>query len=138
MGRHSRRVGDLELVATCDDTFARQAESLLAAVASFHGKGKGLADGVTVQFGFSVLALRRRGNELLVCEPDYGGDPFTQTRDDVTCTLAVLTAQAAVVNRLGVEPVDVRFDDLVVAARGCLAERRVYLQRSEPKPGDSG
>src|SRR5262249_23483535 len=110
----------------------------LHAVASFRGRGKGLADGVTVQFGWSVLTLRQRGGELLVCEPDFGGDPFTEVREDVTCTLAVLVGQAAVINPPGVEPVEVRFDETVLLAKGCLAQRRVYLQRSAPRPGDSG
>src|SRR5437660_2742911 len=61
MGRHTRQVGDLELVVRCDDAFARQAESLLDVVARFRGEGKGLADGVTVQFGFSLLTLRQHG-----------------------------------------------------------------------------
>jgi hypothetical protein len=134
MARHTRRVCDLELVARCDDAFAPQAGSLLEAVASFEGEGKGLADGVTVRFGWSLLTLRRRRDEVLVCEPDFDGDPFRDLREDVTCTLAVLAGQAAVVNRLGVEPAEARFDEKVVLARGCLAERRVYLQRSEPRP----
>jgi hypothetical protein len=138
MGRHTLRVGDVELVASCDDTYARPARSLLEAVASFHGKGKGLADGVTVQFGWSLLTLRRRGDELRVCEPDFDGNPLSEVREDVTCTLAVLVEQAVVVNRLDVEPVEVRFDETVLLARGCLAERRVYLERSEPEAGDSG
>src|SRR5262249_25141346 len=74
MARQALPVGDMELVACCDDAFAVQTRSLLEAVASL--KGKGLADGVTVQFGWSVLTLRRRGDELLVCEPDFDGDPF--------------------------------------------------------------
>jgi hypothetical protein len=138
MARYTRRVGDIELVACCDDAFARQAQSLLEAVASFRGEGKGLADGVTIQFGFSLLTLRQQGDQLLICEPDYDGDPFADIRPDVTRTLAVLTGQVAVLRRLGVEPVEVRFNDLVVAARGCLEQRRVYLQRGEPEQGDSG
>jgi hypothetical protein len=63
------------------------------------------------------LALRRRGDDLLVCEPDFGGDPFTEVREDVTCTLAVLVGQAAVINRLGVEPAEGRFDDLGIHLR---------------------
>src|SRR4051812_10254268 len=74
MGRHTRRVGDLVLSVRCDDAYARQAESLLDVVARFRGEGRGLADGVTVQFGFSLLTLRQQGEQLLVCEPDYGGD----------------------------------------------------------------
>jgi hypothetical protein len=80
MARHALHIGDVELVARCDDAFAPQARSLLEAVASSHGQGKGLADGVAVQFGWSVLTLRGRGDELLVCEPDFAGDPFYHLR----------------------------------------------------------
>jgi hypothetical protein len=138
MGKHTRRVGDVDLVARCDDAFAAQAGSLLEAVASFQGQGKRLADGVRVQFGWSLLTLRRRGSDLVVCEPDFDGDPFHEIREDVTCTLRIRMGQVAVVRRLGLVPVDIRFDDKVVLAKGCLAGRRVYLQRSEPRPGDSG
>jgi hypothetical protein len=34
--------------------------------------------------------------------------------------------------------VEVRFDEAVLLARGCLGQRRIYLQRGEPAPGDSG
>jgi hypothetical protein len=135
---HALDLGGLKLVARCDDGLAVQARSLLELLAGLRGRGKGLADGVTVQFGWSVLTLRRRGKKLLVCEPDFDGDPFHDLREEVSCTLSVLVGMTAVVNRLGVKPVEARFDDKVVLAKSCLAERRVYLQRSEPRPGDSG
>jgi hypothetical protein len=138
MGRYTLQAGDVRLVTCCDDAFAEPANSLLQAVASFRGRGKGLNDGVTIQFGWSILTLRRQGDELLICEPDFSGDPLTEVREDVTCTLAVLVGQAALINRLGVEPVEVRFDESVLVARGCLADRRVFLQRGDPSPGDSG
>jgi hypothetical protein len=138
MARRTLRIGDVDLVARCDDAFATQAGSLLEAVASFQSQGKRLADGVHVQFGWSLLTLRRRGGDLVVCEPDFDGDPFHEIREDVTCTLRVLMGQVAVVQRLGLVPVEIRFDDKVVLAKGCLAQRRVYLQRSQPRPGDSG
>jgi hypothetical protein len=138
MGKHTLRVETLKLVACCDDAFATQAESMLEAVASFRDKGRGLGDGVTVQFGWSLLTLRQRGDELIVCEPDFDSDPLTRIREDVTCTLAVLTGQAAVINLLGVEPEEVHFNDWVLVYRGCLDEQRVFLYRHEREPEVSG
>ena len=138
MTEHALDLGGLKLVARCDDGLAVQARSLLELLAGLRGKGKGLADGVTVQFGWLVLTLRRRGKKLLVCEPDFDGDPFHDLREEVSCTLSVLVGMTAVLNRLGVNGLSARFDDKVVAAKGRLAERRVYLQRSKPRPGDSG
>jgi hypothetical protein len=138
MAMQTLRVRDVELVVRCDDRLAVQARSVLELLAGLHGRGKGLADGVTVQVGWSVLTLRRRKEGLQVCEPDFDGDPFRNLRDDMTCTLAVLSGMTAVLHRVGVEGVPARFDEKVVLAKGCLGGRRVHLQRSEPEPGDSG
>ena len=126
------------LVADCADMVQSQCRGMLAAVASLAGQGSGIADGVKVQFGWSVLTIRQEGSNFRVCEPDFDGDPFTQVRPDVTCTLAVLAMQVGVVRRVGVDPVEVRFDEKVVLRRGVLAEPHVFLNRGQPTEGDSG
>lgn len=138
MAEFRRQVGRRVLRARCADALAAQAEWLLGVVASFDGRGKGLADGVSIQLGWSLLRLRQDGSELAVCEPDFAANPFEQVRDDVTRPLTVQTRQNAVLARLGIEGTPVRFDDKVIAKKGCLAEPRVYAQRQEPDDGDSG
>jgi hypothetical protein len=137
-GRISQEGRRLTLRVRCADLLAASAEWLLGAVASFAGRGKGLADGVIVQVGWSLLQLRRDAGELAVCEPNFDTDPFQDFRDDVTCTLTVLARQNLVHERLGIEGAPVRYDDKVVLKKGCLSAKRVYAQRQAPGDGDSG
>jgi hypothetical protein len=138
VAKHTLRSGQITLAVHCEDSLGQQAKSLLAVLMPLGGQGKGLADGVTVQFGWSVLTLRQDGSELVVCEPDFGGNPFTSVREDVSSTLTVLTQQTDVLNCLGLDGVPARFDEKVVLATGRLQEERVYLQRGTPAAGDSG
>lgn len=51
--------------------------------------------------------------------------------------------QAAIhklVDRLGLQDrcIDVRADEKIIVAKGGLKQARIYLERSEPDPGDSG
>jgi hypothetical protein len=138
MSRNVLDLGDMTLVLRCTEAWDLQARAVLQMLAGLRGRDKGLADGVTVQLGWSMLTLQRLGRDLIVHEPDFARDPFHDLRDDVTVTLAVLARQAAVLNRVAVKGVPVRWDDKMVIARGCLGERRVYMQRADPRPGDSG
>jgi hypothetical protein len=134
-----RAVGQRVLRARCSEALAPQAESLLQAVAGFEAQGRGLADGVTVQFGWSVVRLRDLGRELAVYEPDFAGNPLRNWRDDVTCTLVTLASQAIFLNGLPVQPTDFRFDQKLVVRTGCLFEPGLVAHRREPAgPGDSG
>ena len=133
MADFRKKVGRLTLRTRCSDVLATSAEWLLDVVASYAGRGKGLADSVIIQVGWSLLKLRQDGDELAVCEPDYDGNPFRDFRDDVTCTLTVLARQNLVHKRLGIEGAPVRYDDKVVFKKGCLAEQRVYAQRQNPE-----
>lgn len=137
MARFTTQSDGITLVLHCQDRFAVQAESLLDAIKSFAGNGVGLKDGVRIQMGWSLLCLKQRDTELVVCEPNFDTNPFSE-REDVTTTLKVLLEQSILLQRLGVAPLDFRFDDKIVMANGCLAEQNVVLTRSEPTPGDSG
>jgi hypothetical protein len=138
MARLTRPTDAGTLAAECADFLRPQAAAMLETLAALAGKGKGLADGVAVQFGWSVLRLRRRGGELAVCEPDFAGDPFDADSRDLTRTLGVIAQQCEFLARHNAEPLDVRFDEKVIAAKGCLDRPAVFLARSAPVPGDSG
>lgn len=100
----------------------------------------GLRPGLRVRFGWSLLTLREHdGGALIVCEPDFGGDPIAEVRPRVDTTLSVLAEQTRVVRRTRVTPRDSTFDQAVVVARGALGALSLHLFRSEPlHDGDSG
>lgn len=136
--RLSTRIGDRTLVVQAADALAPQAEWLLGVLASALD-GAGPRDGTTVEIGWSLLTLKERGGELLVCEPDYAGDPFRDLSEDVSRTLAVLARQSDVLKRVGAQMTPARFDERVVVAEGALGARRIYLHRRErTTPDDTG
>jgi hypothetical protein len=127
------------LAVRCEPALAAQADFLLQCVKGFDGKGKGLADGVTIAFGWSVLKLRRDGDRLRVEQPDFAGGAETWT-DDVSTTLKVAAEQAEVCRRTKVEPADVTFRHTLVARKDSFKLKGLYLERQRPakKTNDSG
>jgi hypothetical protein len=86
-----------------------------------------------------LLTLKYRDSEILLCEPDFAGNPFSDVVEDVTRTLWVQTQQVDVLRKLGLEGTPARFQDTVVIAKGCLDEQDIFLQRQDTtEPGDSG
>jgi hypothetical protein len=124
-----RRIGPFDVVVECRDDLRDQAAGLLNKLAELNAKGPALRDGTVVQFGWAPLKLREQGNALVVCEPDFGGDPFHDYVPTVDTTLRILSEQVALSNRLGVAGYDVYFDDKLIMAQGCLHMRDIYLER---------
>lgn len=139
MNRFSLRVGPLTLVAPCAEELRPQAEWLLGVIGRMHQRGLALHDGEQVRFGWSVLTVRKRDGEAVLCEPDFAGDPFSGVAECVTWTLWVQAQQADVLRRLGLEGEPAAYSDKVVFVAGCLGCRRIYLERQpEGGEGDSG
>jgi hypothetical protein len=129
----------LTLSIECQDDLRERGEWLLDVVAAFEKTPTGLANGTTVQVGWSMLTLVARADGVLeVREPAFDANPFVSTRTDVSTTLRVLSAQTDLLRRVGSEGLTARFDDKVIVQKGCLAEPAIYAQRSEPVAGDSG
>ncbi|RFM27037.1 immunity protein Imm33 domain-containing protein [Deminuibacter soli] len=137
--KHQRKIGSWVVVADCGEALSPQAESLLDAIEQLDAAGPPVQNGTTIQFGWSLLTLRDFNGELHVCEPYFAGDPFTSVMPFVDNTLQVLKGQAALLEQLGVSPVDIRFSDKIGVAKGCLQQDHIYLVREEPVDAeDSG
>lgn len=139
MNRYRLRTGSITLVAASAAELQPQAEWLLGTIRRMHEAGMPLVDGGRIRLGWSVLTVRRTGDDAILCEPDFAGDPFSSVVEDLTRTLWVQARQADVLGRLGLEGEPTAFSDKVVHATGCLGDRRVYLER-QPATGvdDSG
>jgi len=118
----------------------RQAEALLAALEEKHTEGMTLRAGSRIRLGWSFLILQERIGEIVICEPDYTSNPFAETRDDVSVFLRVLASQTALVQMLGVTPIEVSFQDKIVYANGVFESGQLYAERIQPRPDkqDSG
>ena len=103
-----------------------------------HANGSRFEDGQSFDFGGLWFSLSQQGEELWVGRPVIEGQGVLGTEADVTPLLACLVRQLALTSRVGVGPAEARLVDKVVLERGCLDLRRIYLERIESEPGDSG
>lgn len=92
----------------------------------------GVKDGTRIQYGWTVITLRARGSELVLCEPDFGRDPQLHVREDVSFT-AMSTVQwiasQSVVRDLPDGPATT-YLDVVRATPGALGRPKVTLART--------
>jgi hypothetical protein len=127
-----KKIGAFEVVANCAEEQHAQATSLLDKLAELNAKGPALKDGSVIRFGWSDLKLLQQENELIVSEPDFKKDPFREFLPQVTETLGVLSVQTQLLSKAKVDGIDSLYSSRVIMDKGCLGEREVYLERTEP------
>jgi tetratricopeptide (TPR) repeat protein len=105
---------------------------MLELAAECRTRPPGVKDGTRIQYGWTVITLRARGSELVLCEPDFARDPQLHVREDVSFT-AMSTVQwiasQALVRDLPDGP-QTTYLDLVRATPGALASPNVTLART--------
>jgi hypothetical protein len=133
-------IGLNTVAVRCKASLEAQADWLLGLLYKLWTQGVPIEDGRSIQFGWSILSLRRESSGLLVVhEPDYSRNPFQDTRGDISCTIEVQENQNALAKRLKVDALPALFQDKVVLAQGCLSIPHIYLERNtNPPKGDSG
>jgi hypothetical protein len=136
MREFERAVGETALVVRCDSGLATQAEWLLRTVGKVL-EATPFKEGMTIQVGWTRFSLRTQAGRVLVCEPSFHGNPFVASSTDVTVSLAVLSAHDEMIQLLGVEPEPVSFHHSVLIHRGCLSERRIFMERKSAAEGDA-
>ena len=85
--------------------------------------------------GWTTLSFAVEGDRLIVEEPDYGNQPETQTRQDISVSLGTLARQRGVLEQAGVAGEPINFDEHVLAIRGALELDEVFLLRVESPGG---
>jgi hypothetical protein len=123
----------------CADSISLQGQWLADTVASFQETGRGLADGETLEIGWTNFHLRKQPDgSLLVCEPDFASNPFEAVSEDVSRSLTVLTAQLDLLRVVGLQAEPCRFDQTVLVRKGTLVQRQIFARRQPPAGSDSG
>jgi hypothetical protein len=126
------------LIAECPPNLKAQGETLLNLAAEADAAGPGLRHGSIIEFGWAPVTLSADGDDLVLCEPDFGGD-VTRLVPSVGGILQVLADQAALLNSLGVEGIAAKYDAGVVVRKGALDLPHIYLHRRAPvRSDDSG
>src|SRR5262245_11184262 len=135
------QIGTKTVIVKCDDETLAQGEWLLDYLRRTFGDKSGeLRDGFKIEFGWTILCLRQEDAGMIVCEPNYRGNPFAEWHEDVSCSLRVQGEQLEILELADVKiGAPASFQDKIVLAKGCLSERRIFLFRSKaPSAGDSG
>ena len=139
----AREIGDKTVMLQCHDDLQPQANDMLGLLKrDFTPQSERLKHGFKIQYGFSMLCLMERTPDLLLCEPNFRGNPFLERSNDVSTTLTVLLQQVDFLRSIefpASDTIPARFDDKIVLSKGCLSSQRIYLERIEvTKEGDSG
>ena len=135
MREFERAVGEATLLAKSDARLTTQAEWLLRTIAKVL-EATPFREGMTIQIGWTRFSLRTQAGRIVVCEPAFHGNPFAQSNQDVTLSLAILGAHDKMIQALGVEPEPISFRHSVLIARGCLSEPRLVMRRKSGADGD--
>lgn len=146
--RLAREIGDKTVMLQCRDDLEPQASDMLGHLErTFTSQSERLKHGFKIQWGWSVLCLMDRTPDLILCEPNFRGNALLEWNDDVSTTITVLLQQVGFLRSIefpASDCVTARFDDKIVLSKGCLSDRRIYLERikvSRGRPGqvdDSG
>lgn len=127
--------GDTILTGTARAGLRGQLQALLDEIARLTVEPR---DGFVVQFGWSPVILRDRGDSYALVARDYADNPNADA-DDLSLVLWLAQALIAVAERAGVQPETVRDSDALIAVPGVLESGRVTMTRgAAAEEGDSG
>ena len=128
---------DRTIVLRHDAGLGRQATFLQSAFCEAAQEGFPVRAGARLQFGWSLLTLVERAQELVAHEPDFDGDPLTDLREDVSTTLVVQAMQSAILRKVLAQPErPALFHQRVVVACSVAHEHEVYCLRQSPTGKD--
>ena len=117
LGRHTR-----------PDDLTKLAEEVLDRFALMDLTSEGLAEGNQLACGWSRLTIRARGDERVVCEPDFHRDPAQDLVHDATLTLQTLYLAELLHHLVGVPPSPCIFLDTIALAPDAMHDE-VWLVR---------
>lgn len=135
---HHFSVGRERFEFTCEQNMVAEAEWLKWLVGDWMDHGGFERWGARISLGFGTLEVAGEGNEYTILEVDYDGDPYVETRPDISCSLRILQRQVTLSKLLGFERADCQWGQTLI--RGPLAgSAHFYLERMQPTAAaDSG
>jgi hypothetical protein len=133
MGKLQVQTQQGALSIECDDRLRSVAQIMLAEAEDFVRKGGQFRDGYTFLHGWSLYRVKGGPGDWHIEEPDFGSDPYANSRPDCTFTLSLLAQQFAVGERIGLKPsqmAEVSCFDMILHPN-CLRDRRIRAERTE-------
>lgn len=131
-----KNIGNKNIKAKVEEPLSFHVETLFNLLSNVEDK---LADGFSIQVGWSVYSLYKYEDYYQIITRDYTKNPFKDKTEDLTIALWVQLEQAHCLRRLNIEGELIKFNDKIVIAKNVLQLEEVYLQRfSGCGEGDSG
>lgn len=134
-------LNEKNIVMRYSSRLSEQAKWLAELIVDMSRKGVSIEGGVKIQFGWSFLIFRNfDDNQLILCEPDFSRNPFSEEKNSIDSTLEVQALQNSFAKRCGVDPIATLFQDKIILVKGCLNKEKLFMERIEPdlEKGDSG
>ncbi len=111
------------------EVLASLADTVLEHCAAFEASPPGLVDGVTIHFGWSMLTLRQRGTDRVLCEPDFSRHPLTELRHEVTFSLQVQFMTQVMHQVVGAPVSDTNCFHTVATTPAALGQKKLTMFR---------
>ncbi|MCB9674707.1 MAG: tetratricopeptide repeat protein [Alphaproteobacteria bacterium] len=105
------------------------ARDMVEWIASRASHPPGLADGVKIGFGWSMLTVRERAGDVVICEPDFAFDPWARIVWDVGFTLQTAVMQGTMSEFTETAPEPCSMTDTVAVAPEVFREPVAILHR---------
>lgn len=134
-------LNEKNLLIRYSSRLTEQAKWLAELIVDMSRKGVSIEDGAKIQFGWSFLIFRNfDDNQVILCEPDFSRNPFSEEKNSIDFTLEVQALQNSFAKRCGVDPIATLFQDKIVLVKGSLNKEKLFMERIEPdlENGDSG
>ncbi|MBI3097953.1 MAG: hypothetical protein HYY93_06860 [Planctomycetes bacterium] len=117
----------------------KASETLFTRIGEESAKGLGLCDNAVIPDNWMHLTLRKKGKELIVCEPDFTKNPEECHIEDVSTTLELMVLHELMAKLTRTAPVRCSSWDTVTIGKGSMTEEYVTLEREgEPHGGQTG
>lgn len=131
-GEHSMAYGERTVYAYTEPGLDAEVERLFLLLEDLRAESVEISPRTELPIGWTTLTFTVEGpygERLVVREPDYDGDPESETRADISVSLATLARQRGVLERVGVAGEAIDFDQHVLTVRGVLDVEEVFLVR---------
>ena len=114
------------------ELLAAACESVVSYCASLEDKPPGLSDGIVIGYGWSRLTLRARGDDIVLCEPNFSRHPMSELCYDISFSLQSIVMTQVLHSVVGVDACECSCVDDLIIADGAILEPELILHRIAP------
>lgn len=135
MQKYIEEINNIKYRFCVEEMLYPQVKHLLRAIETISKEE--LHNGYIIEVGFSLFILSETSEGYDITVPDYAGNPFADTTEDLTIAMWIQSEQTDMLRTYKLAGESLRFDDKIVVAKSSLEKPQISLQRF-PDLGGSG